>query len=193
MGKECKISGCEKPVRGRGYCAGHYSTAHSAGEFAVDPCVTEGCDRLATSSRGMCNACYQRWWRNRPESPRCALEGCERVSFGRGYCKAHYDRVLKTGDPGSVELSSDKWGQGSVVGGYRRFKRNGKVILEHREVMEQALGRPLRSDETVHHINGDRLDNRPENLQVRTGRHGKGVVHACGDCGSKNVVAVPID
>lgn len=39
-------------------------------------------------------------------------------------------------------------------------------VLEHRWVMEQALGRRLSSDEHVHHLNHVRDDNRLENLQI---------------------------
>ena len=50
--------------------------------------------------------------------------------------------------------------------GYRIFTRKGKMIAEHREVMEKVLGRPLHEKEYVHHKNGIRNDNRPQNLEL---------------------------
>lgn len=70
--------------------------------------------------------------------------------------------------------------------------QSGRYVLEHRLVMARHLGRVLTEDETVHHIDGNRGNNDISNLQLRHGRHGKGIVLCCGDCGSTNVVETHI-
>ena len=65
-------------------------------------------------------------------------------------------------------------------------------VLEHRIVVARRLGRVLSATETVHHIDGDRLNNADSNLQLRQGKHGKGTVMQCLDCGSHNIGSVPI-
>lgn len=71
--------------------------------------------------------------------------------------------------------------KGSINNGYHIIYINGKNIAQHRLVMEEHLGRALTSDEEIHHIDGDKLNNDIENLQImtraeHTSHHHKGKV-----------------
>lgn len=68
---------------------------------------------------------------------------------------------------------------------YESIRIGNKTIKKHRWIMEKHLNRFLRKNEYVHHINGDPLDNRLENLRiVSASEHYR--LHHLKDSGSQN-------
>ena len=149
-------------------------------------CVIDGCEKPGRV-RKMCSAHYQRFRKGKPMDapmrrvstvpPRweCSIEGCDNL------CSAHYARqrlgrnmAVPIGRLGAwVNIdpkNPDTWNRYVMGTGYVELRHSvggsGQYILEHRWVMQKRLGRELLPDENVHHINGDRGDNRIENLEL---------------------------
>jgi len=98
---------------------------------------------------------------------------CDRSAEVKGLCRRHYEEKRRRGR-GAPVRSWAELGECRTYSGYVYVKvaadyvggNNGGWVREHRLVMERMLGRTLRPGENVHHMNGNRLDNRPENLEL---------------------------
>lgn len=98
----------------------------------------------------------------------CTIGDCTKEHRAKGMCQMHYRRNYLYGDPKIIMntgIKEDRYGYVQV----RTESGNGtkgKYTYEHRLVMEKMLGRKLVTGETVHHKNGIKNDNRPENLEL---------------------------
>ena len=144
----CKVDSCEGKHDSQGYCGAHSAKARRHGS-AFGP------------------------FKGRSAKV-CEVDGCNYRGARYGYCSTHYKWMQRTGNP-AVRPPKATYEKRSIKGKRATYKyvtvNNHPILgsgqfMEHRVVMTDLLGRKLLSTENIHHINGDGMDNRIENLEL---------------------------
>lgn len=148
FGLPCRVDGCGKRSQREFLCEAHWTRLRYKGDVLAEVPVKR---------------------RSSTRAP-CAVPQCARATKAHGWCSKHLARWQKHGDP----MQGGQTGRSISPQGYVIVSVGGRRVFEHRHVMEQHLGRLLERDETVHHVNGQRTDNRLENLELWNSRHPKG-------------------
>lgn len=177
----CTADGCGKPHSSRGYCTMHLSRLRRSGKLTTTrrhvrtggPCAVDGCDRVEYG-RGWCGMHYQRWRKHGSTDQRRAWgdNRFEDVDLITG-------RLVVVRPDGSEHASLYDMADDELLRAHRWFvSRPGYIATKltgpgrsFKLLHRMIVGLGGHGDKRwVDHINGDRLDNRRENLRVASSR-----------------------
>lgn len=136
-------------------CDKEFKPKYSRQMYCSVPCKDKGATKNKTC---VCAHCQKEFERPHGKARAYCSISCSNMARAKGMKTPVI--TLDARVIGDVSVSSS---------GYLLVRQNGKRVLQHRLIMEQLLGRKLIKGERVHHKNGDRQDNRPENLELWTG------------------------
>lgn len=127
-------------------------------------CLADDCEK-DTYRRDRCGPHYRLYMEQFAEI--CNVDGCEMKRRTSGFCQMHYQRhrqgrlLIKNV---AIWLNANGY-VCEYMPNHMQSNSDGRV-LQHRRVMSEHIGRRLESFENVHHKNGDKTDNRLENLEL---------------------------
>lgn len=191
--KICDFHECGRAHYSQGLCQTHYKQRGRGEE--LKPIQWQNKPRLGSCTGPACGhwgnyggLCWSHWQQKKsgqelrpvrkPGKRACDFKGCGREVKSLGLCQAHYrqSRLGKNLRPLQIPTYRYRTAEGYIRVRDPSHPNSDSLgrVLEHVRVMAEKIGRPLLPDETVHHINGVRDDNRPENLELWVSRHPKG-------------------
>lgn len=188
LNKECSISGCEQKHYAKGLCFNHYMQKRRYGRTynIISPKIAYRCLQCGkiflgykNAYRKFCSVSCMKQYQIGKNAPHWqggktvyVCQNCGQIikdlsTIKRKFCSTICMREYQKRENhpqwnGGRKITTD--GSIAILNHSHPHTTQDGYVLEHRLVMEKIIGRFLKPEEVVHHINKNRQDNHPENL-----------------------------